>query len=335
MGKLLRVIVRFAVAGILVVSLMVNIALFTGGALYSAAAGAMEAVTGAPSLLTRHRNEVSQLTKKLDAQRVANRRLRSEAAETGRRLAVQQVASRELAADFARKQAAIGAELAEVRNRSLVRRRAFEELAADFQRQKVKSRAAILGTPLAARVVSYGGKESTVGQVVEDTSGRMRRKAAASTARNVGTMPGKALPFFGTAVIVGVTALEVNGWCDTLKDLHALEVALDPSKKPSEEQTTVCALRIPSREELWTSVREAPGDAWTAAREYVPSLENVRSVDLPGVGDWTRETAGGAWDATKGAAAGGWDAAKDGAGAAGEAVGGMVRWILDDGEAAE
>jgi hypothetical protein len=90
-----------------------------------------------------------------------------------------------------------------------------------------------------------------------------------------------------------------------------------------------CTLKLPDWAGLASHLNR------TAAREYVPSLENVRSVDLPGVGDWTRETAGGAWDATKGAAAGGWDAAKDGAGAAGEAVGGMVRWILDDGEAAE
>ena len=42
-------------------------------------------------------------------------------------------------------------------------------------------------------------------------------------------MPGEAVPYLGTAVIVGVTAREIGDLCATLKDISALKRAFNPS----------------------------------------------------------------------------------------------------------
>ena len=343
MGKLrwfLRQLRRAAMVLVLLASLTLNFAFLAGGAVYGAATGVLEAITGTPSLITRQRTEVARLTDNLNVERAANRKLRREVGESIGRLTAQQAAQRAMAADFMRKQAALRSELFEVTKLASVQRRAYRNLAADFRRERVKQRAAAVGSRTARQFVLYRGQASTVGEAVEDTSNRVKRRAATSTGRNVGAMVGEALPFFGTAVIVGVTALEVKDWCDLLKDLHTFEVALDPSKKPSKEQSTVCALPIPTRDELWTTVRESPGRAWAVAREHVPTLEDLRALELPDVdwsGGWIRveEAAGGAWDATKGVASGGWTATKEGAEVAKEAVGGVVDWWRGDEEATE
>ena len=95
-------------------------------------------------------------------------------------------------------------------------------------------------------------------------------------------MPGEALPWVGTAVIIGATALELADLCATIKDMTALQHALDPDYSAPEEQLTVCAMDVPSRKALMQMATEAPGKAWAKAAESVP---NIASAELPDF-DW-------------------------------------------------
>lgn len=150
------------------------------------------------------------------------------------------------------------------------------------------------------KVVSFRGKRMAVSEAVELTADTIDARATRTATRSVGSVFGEAVPYFGTAVIVGVTALEVKDLCDTLKDMDALRQAFNPDLAPSEESTTVCALEIPTREELWASVKASPRAAWEKARELTPTLEEIRSVDLPDLSDhayW--EKAGGLWEGVR------------------------------------
>lgn len=166
-----------------------------------------------------------------------------------------------------------------------------------------------------ANVVNYRGKKVALKAAVDDTSDRIVRRAAVGTSRNVGSMAGEALPFVGVAVIAGVTALEVYDMCEVLKDMHELNVAFDPSLAKPDEVQTICSLEVPTREELWETVKSSPGDAWRGAKDAVPTLEAIRSIEV----DWrgylslTKEMVSSAADNTKSGLGKLWGATVEGA----------------------
>ena len=63
------------------------------------------------------------------------------------------------------------------------------------------------------------------------TSGKIGKRNRRSALRNVASMPGEALPLWGAAVIVGVTALEVYDLCQTMIDMTELQKLFDPNSR--------------------------------------------------------------------------------------------------------
>jgi len=134
--------------------------------------------------------------------------------------------------------------------------------------------------PLSKRVL-FKGRKIAVSEAVSNTTETISKRAAKSAAREIASMPGEGIPVWGTAVIVSVTALELYDLCQTIKDMNALRRAFDPSLEPGPEEQTVCSLRVPTREELWTQTKSAPGQAWDAAKEFTPTLEDIKEWRLP------------------------------------------------------
>ena len=99
-------------------------------------------------------------------------------------------------------------------------------------------------------------------------------------------MPGKAIPWIGTAVIVGVTSLEIRDLCLTMKDMTELQRAFDPSFKTNEDDLEVCSIKVPPKEEIIAAVKASPGKAWEAAKKATPSLEDIRDMKMPDVKGW-------------------------------------------------
>lgn len=62
---------------------------------------------------------------------------------------------------------------------------------------------------------------------------------------------------------------------------QVLELDLQPSNK----ETTVCAMRVPSKEEVWATAKASQSDAWAVAKKVTPTLENIKDYQLPEV-DW-------------------------------------------------
>lgn len=186
-------------------------------------------------------------------------------------------------------------------------------------------------------MVTYRGQKVAVREALDHTAKRVSKRAAVTSAREIGSMAGEALPYAGIAVIVGATALELKDLCDTLKDMSELQRALDPDIIVSDEEKTVCAQRVPTREELWAAVKSSPGKAWDKAKGAVPTLEEIKDYELPDI-DWE-----GTWSSAVGGASKGWEATKSGSATAFEAakhgvnvvVDGTIDFWADDKEKAE
>jgi len=117
-------------------------------------------------------------------------------------------------------------------------------------------------------------------------------------------MPGEAIPYLGTAIIVGVTALEISDLCATLKDMTALKKAFSPDLLETDEELEVCSIKVPSKEEIIATVKASPQKAWIAAKEASPSWEEIKNMEMPDVNwsdllDETVESGGDLWGSTK------------------------------------
>lgn len=261
---------NLVVVAIILLSLAMNVASLAGGAIYSVASGIYETATGRASLAGKHSREMKSLE---------------------RRLAV---ATNDLATERATAKT-LRAEL-----RSTTKGLATERMAAAKLREEVSNSA--------KRLAVSREKRLAMSVAASETADRISLRSLKAAARNVGSMSGKGIPWIGATVIVGATALEIRDLCATMKDMAALKQAFDPGAKEDPNVRKVCGTQLPTKEQIWLSVREAPGVAWDTAKEVVPSMEDIRSIELPNIdyaAYWSslQRGASGFWDTTKGAAA--------------------------------
>lgn len=164
-------------------------------------------------------------------------------------------------------------------------------------------------------------KSKAAARKVSITTARMSRRLKVSGVRNVASMPAEAFPYIGAGVVVGVTALELNDLCETLKDMEDLRSTFNPDDALSEDRKTVCTIKVPTKDEVMTTVANAPEASWNAAKGFVTDLPEVDfgatwASTIEGVselGDQIQEGAGDAVDATTEALSNGWKKAQDAA----------------------
>jgi hypothetical protein len=218
---------------------------------------------------------------------------------------------RTVAAQHASEVAQLGDELASERAAKRKLRSELSEATGQLTSERTVTRKLReeLADPL-SRVVTYRGKKVAMREAVDLTADRISKRAVIASSRNVGAMAGEAMPHIGVAVIVGVTALELDDLCDTLKDMNALKRAVSVGESPDEDEKTICAVRVPSKQELWETMKASPEMAWSAARKAVPTLEDVKQMEFPDV-DWSE-----AWSSALSGSSNAWSATKDGIGSA-------------------
>lgn len=132
---------------------------------------------------------------------------------------------------------------------------------------------------LKPRQVTYRGQKKLLEEAVADTTERVSRRTAVGASRNVAATFGEAVPMVGIGVVVAATVWELTDACETMKDLQALEVAMDPGKARADDVTEVCGLTVPSKEEIWAKMKTSPGEAWGKAKEAMPDLPEMPKVD--------------------------------------------------------
>jgi len=315
------------VSFVLMLSLCVNLALFLGGSLFSVLNNGFEAVTSIQTIGSRNKAEIAQLGDNLVVERKAKQELKAELGETSAELISEKKIKRELSTQLTNTSADLATERkikAELKSQL---GRTSQNLITERQAKKaLQSKLASQAGELAAEktsnrilksrydeildgLVTFKGKAVPVTKAVSQTVMQIGRRSSRSAARSVASMPGEAIPWIGTAVIVGVTSLEIRDLCLTMKDMTELQRAFDPSFKTNEDDLEVCAIKVPPKEEIIAAVKASPGKAWEAAKEATPSLEDIRKMKMPDVKGWWETGEGavsdfggkvGAWWSKKG-----------------------------------
>lgn len=95
-------------------------------------------------------------------------------------------------------------------------------------------------------------------------SKRLATRVALGATRNASSVLAEAIPTLGVAVVLGVTALDLRDACETLKDLNELGVAFDHGE---EDQSKVCGMKIPTKEEVLSKVRGNMDSVYRAAMD--------------------------------------------------------------------
>lgn len=171
--------------------------------------------------------------------------------------------------------------------RSVASRNAARTASLEGRAVKAEARAAAEAAEArAARQVTYRGARRTAAEAVADTSDRLARRAARGAGRSLASTAGEAIPVVGIGVIAAATAWELHDSCEMMKEVRALDVALNPDRAIPPEATEVCGMKAPTRAEIWSAVAASPGAAWDEARSLYGDLP---SLDL-----------GGAWGASLG-----------------------------------
>ncbi|WP_353471843.1 hypothetical protein PVT71_11070 [Salipiger sp. H15] len=147
------------------------------------------------------------------------------------------------------------------------------------------------GRLLEQSTVALRAERAAAAKAVGEASARISRRAVATASRETAAMFGEAIPYFGAAVIVGSTALELNDLCETLKDMDAIRRAVALDVAESAATATVCAVEVPTREALWTQVKVAPGEAWGMAGAV---LDGIPEIELPSI-DWVLHLLPDSW----------------------------------------
>lgn len=289
---------RLVFVSIFALSLMFNVVAVFGGALFSAVSAAVGSVTGARTLIASHADEIAELNTDLVAERRVQRELRTEVADLSGNLAVARTANRELREQVTE----LGEDMATSRLALRQARSEITDLADNIAAERLATRQ--LREQIGDGLVDFGGRRIALRDAVGETADTVSSRAAKSATRETASMAGEALPYVGTAVIVGVTALEISDLCQTIRDMNALKRAFNPSLAPSEEELTVCSIAVPSRAEVWEAAAASPGKAWGYASEAVPSLEDLRSIEMPSLASMTallkglRDRGSDAWSGT-------------------------------------
>ena len=313
------------VTTILLASLAVNIVLFVGGSLYSAANNAFEALTGIQTLASRNKAEIAQLSEEVIVERNAKREIRGQLTETtadladtrivkdklereGKQLTADLILERRLKRELTTQLAATSGELATVklarktldektasqaaelaleRNAKAALRLELNEKTSQLTEERLLNRS-LKGQlrDLGMGLVPFKGEKVTIKAAIDETAAAIGNRAQKSAAREIASMPGEAPPYLGTAVIVGVTTLELSDLCATLKDMSALKGALNPSFEQSEEELEVCSIKVPAREDIVAAIKASPEKVWIAAKDAVPSMEELKEMEIPDL-DWS------------------------------------------------
>lgn len=138
--------------------------------------------------------------------------------------------------------------------------------------------------------VTFRGRSTTVREATQEVLDRTMTRTTRSTLANVSSIPGESIPFYGIAIVVAATAYELKAACDNMTDLYDLQVALDPDTARSDDKSAVCALQIPTKQEVWVGIKQSPQTVWDTSIAMLGSVtDSVETIETPEFGGmWQR-----------------------------------------------
>ena len=134
--------------------------------------------------------------------------------------------------------------------------------------------------------VTYRGKPYLIKDAVSDTADRVSTRTAIAASRSASSVVAESIPYLGIAAILGVAAWDIKDSCQTMKDLHELDLAFNPDKEIDAEAAEICGLKLPKREDIWASVKLNAAESWRQAGDYVSDLPEFEWPSLSTLAFW-------------------------------------------------
>lgn len=92
------------------------------------------------------------------------------------------------------------------------------------------------------------------------------KRSAKSAAKNVTSVFGEAVPYFGTALIISVTADDVIDACDNIREMNDM-AAFFETDSDLDQQNTVCGTKVPSADEIKATIKQSIGSSIEQAQQ--------------------------------------------------------------------
>ena len=292
--KHLRWISRFISVLVLSFSLVFSALSFIGGSAINLLNQAIFQTTGLKSQAFQQAEDLRKLGVDLDESRVARRELGEELAESQVDLATSRKVQSEL-----RDQLSELDDVLVLRNRQIVdlnstlrterlAREAAESAAGELRiverqlRKQLDDANALVRLARRnafATTIDTAEGTITIRDALRRNSTRIANRSEKIARRGVSGMAAEAVPYLGTAAIVGLTALDIKDLCEMARSSRQMYYSVFPDETPEEDDPTVCGLNVPTRSELWSMAKSAPGQAFEATRDALPELENIKEID--------------------------------------------------------
>ncbi|WP_146066424.1 hypothetical protein, partial [Candidatus Venteria ishoeyi] len=240
-----------------------------------------EALTGMSTIASKHTSEISNMRTNLANEKKLNHKLKGDVANLSDNI----ISERKSKEKLKGKVSDISSDLAAERTAKRKLKGKIAGLSSDLEVERIslkKTKKKLANSSL----IKFRGKKVAVTDAIDMTAKKVSRRVVKTSIRKVGAMAGEALPYVGAAVIVSITAIELKDLCDTIKDMNELKRAFNPELTPGKDETTVCSMKVPSKEELWELAKSSPEKALLIARESIPTLEEIKNYKLPDI-DWT------------------------------------------------
>ncbi len=94
------------------------------------------------------------------------------------------------------------------------------------------------------RLAALRANKKLLSKRVRSTTARVTRRIATATARSTGSVAAESIPYAGIGMILAVTAWEVKDSCETMNDLHELNVAFNPDVANDPDHEEVCGAQV-------------------------------------------------------------------------------------------
>lgn len=232
-----------------------------------------EALTSMPSVLKRQSKSVAEVLTEKEAARA---KAFVEAEKATARAAKAEGQVENYSARLAAKESALATEKT-ARAEADLAAKAAATRASQYEGKSVglELRVAKLETEVvikAEEAAIYRGERKLLSEAVSDTSSRVAGRVARTLKADVASMAGQAIPYIGVAAIVGSIGYDAYQSCEMVKELHDLDVAFNPDHAIV-DTAEVCGTRIPTADEIWNQVVNAPGAALGAAKDALPVFE--------------------------------------------------------------
>lgn len=130
------------------------------------------------------------------------------------------------------------------------------------------------------------GRAARLRTVTRAAVKRTVARSAVAATRAVATAPAKAFPCLGTAVVVGVTALEVRSFCKTIQDINLIQQEIAPSEALAENELEVCGMEVPTRDDVLNQIKTEPVRMWNRSREFLNDLDPIPPHVEDQLDDW-------------------------------------------------